>query len=220
VILVLLDPYTTRWVTGNLVGPSFWRAFWVLPVPLLMGLILVAPLRLSRGSRWLPQIGVAAACVAFALAVPTYGGLSEQNYVELARPGLKVDEESYRWAELLTERVQPGDVVVAPGDVCVWMATFRGRAHPLLVRPGYLSRYVERLGPDDLNLRLMMTNYATGSIADPGDHDRFRAGLERFDVRAVLLRDAPFAAQARTLLRAAGFQPDLKSLDHEIWLRR
>ena len=219
VILVLLDPYMTRWVTGNLTGPSFWRAFWVLPVPLLLALMLTAPLSLTRGPRWLRPGLAAVACAAFALAVPSFSGLSEKNNVDLARPGLKVDEETYRWAELLTERVEPGDVVVAPGDVCVWLATFPGRAYPLLVRPGYLSRYVKHLGAEDLDLRLLMTNYATGYLDAPEDHDRFAEGLERFGVRAVLLRDSPFAARARAILRAAGFEPDLKALDHEIWLR-
>jgi len=230
VVVVLLNPYTTRFVTGNLTGPSFWRAFWVLPVPLLMGLVLTAPLQLpawlgrpsgrpGRSLAWLGPAGVVCAAALFALAVPRHGGLSEENFVDLARPGLKVDLETYRWAELLTERVDPGDVVVAPGDVCVWLSTFRGRAHPLLVRPPYLVPYLSQLGAEDLDLRLLMTNYATGSIEGPEDHERFRSGLERFGVRGVLLRDSPFAARARAILREAGFRPDLKAIDHEIWLR-
>ena len=36
---------------------------------------------------------------------------------------------------------------------------------------------------------------------------------------AVLLRDSHLAPRARAILRRAGFQPDLKSFDYEIWLR-
>ena len=219
VTLVLLDPYTTRWVTGNVTGPSFWRALWILPIPLLLGLILTAPLGVARARPWLRHAGAAGACLLFAVAVPTTGGLSQANGVDLARPGLNVPEEEYRWARLLTERADPGAVVVAPGQVCAWLSTFHDRVHPLIVRPPYLRRYVNELGAEDLRLRLLMTSYATGNLEHADAHALFEAGLERFGVSAVLLRDSPFAPRARAILRGAGFRLDLKALDREIWMR-
>jgi hypothetical protein len=217
VTVVLLDPYTTRWVTSNLTGASFWRAFWVLPVPLLLGFALTAPLQL-RGRR-AGRLGAAGACLLFALGVPSTSGLAEANAVRLSWPGLKVNEESYRWAELLTQLAGPGAVVVAPGDVCPWLPTFHHRVAPLIVRPPYLRRYVSILGAEDLQLRLLMTNYVSGSAQNEDAQQLFEAGLERFGVRAVLLRDSPVAPRARASLRRAGFEPRLKTLDHEIWLR-
>jgi hypothetical protein len=216
---VLLDPYTSRLVSANVTGPSYWRALWILPVPLLLGLVLTAPLRVGRLPGPVRHAGAVLACAAFAWAVPATGGLSWDNGVELAWPRLKVPEETYRWAALLTERAGPGAVVVAPGEVCAWLATFNDRSYPLLVRPRYLRGYVEHLGGDDLEHRLLMVNFATGMSRHPQAGQLFEEGLDRFGVRAAMLRKSASAPRARAALRRAGFRLDLKGFEYEIWLR-
>jgi len=219
VTLVVLDPYATLWLSQNLTGPSYWRSLWALPVPLLLALILVAPLQVAGRRRWPGRVGVLAALALFAVAVPNMSTLSERNGVELAWPRLKVEPESYRWAKVLTDRSHPGATVVAPMAISVWLATFHDRVHPLLVRPMYLDRYRDELGLEDLRHRVLMTNYVEGESLHP-DADRwFARGLRRFDVEAVCLRNFAGAERARAILRAAGFTLDLKSFDYEIWLR-
>lgn len=122
---VLLDPYMSRLVSANVTGPSYWRALWILPVPLLLGLVLTAPLRVGRLPGPVRRAGAVLACAAFAWAVPATGGLSRDNGVEFAWPRLKVPEETYRWAALLTARAGPGAVVVAPGEVGAWRSLGR-----------------------------------------------------------------------------------------------
>jgi hypothetical protein len=219
VTLVVLNPYATLWLSGHLTGPSYWRSLWALPVPLLMGLVLVAPLHVAGRWRWAGRVAVLAALALFAVALPSTSSLSRDNRVELGWPRLKVEPENYAWARLLTESSTPGSVVAAPGWISPWLATFHERVHPLVVRPMYLSRYRKELGQDDLRHRILMTRYLAGEAAKPDAARWFSLGLARFDVRAVCLRDFQGAEQARAILRAAGFVLGPRSLEYEIWVR-
>lgn len=215
--LTLFNPYATELVTRGVVGNSYWRVLWVLPVPALCALALVAPLV------WVPRRGVALAlsaslCLGFVrLAAPS--ALAPGNDVQLAVPDYKVPHDAYRAAELFAERVPAGAVVVAPRPVAAWLPTFAERAAPLLVREPYLRRYRNALGNDDLYHRVVMTDYVSGirSTADATRH--FERGLERYGVSGVLLAVTADAAQARTVLRDAGFVKLLATLDYEIWVR-
>jgi hypothetical protein len=219
VTLVVLNPYATLWLSQNLTGPSYWRSLWALPVPLLMALILVAPLQLAPRWRHLGRGAALAALALFAVTLPGTSALSESNGVELGWPRLKVQPEAYRWARVLTERSERGSTVAAPVEISVWLGTFHDRVYPLLVRPMYLDRYREELGLDDLRHRILMTNFVAGESEHPDAARLFAQGLRRFDVRAVCLRDFAGAGRARAIMRAAGFELDLKSLEYEIWLR-
>jgi hypothetical protein len=219
VMLVLLNPYTTMWLSQNVTGPSYWRSFWALPVPLLMALVLVAPLRLAGRRRAAGAFAVLAGFALFAAAVPGVRGLSQENGVELGWPRLKVQPEDYRWARVVTDRAGPGSTVAAPIAISVWLATFHDRVHPLLVRPMYADRYRGELGLEELRHRILMTKYVGGESEHPDANRWFTQGLERFGVQAVCLKDFPGAPRARAVLRAAGFALDLKSLEYEIWLR-
>ncbi|MBW1685831.1 MAG: hypothetical protein JRS35_12315 [Deltaproteobacteria bacterium] len=219
VMFVILNPYTTTWLSENVTGPSYWRGLWALPVPLLMALVLVAPLQVAGRRRWLGVFAVLAGFAAFAAAVPGVRGLSLDNEVELGWPRLKVPPESYRWAMLLTQKAGPGAAVVAPGPISMWLPMLHERVHPLVVRPMYLYRYENQLGMEEFLHRLLMANYAGGEAKRSDAQRWFARGLERFDVRAVCLKNFPGAPRARVILRAAGFELDLKSLEYEIWLR-
>jgi hypothetical protein len=219
VTLAMLNPYTTLWLSKNVTGASYWRSFWALPVPLLMALVLVAPLQVAGRRRWAGVFAVLAGFAVFAAAVPGVRGLSRENGVELGWPRLKVPPESYRWAALLTQKAGPEAVVVAPGPVSVWLPTFHQRVHPLVARPMYLNRYRSQLGMEEFLHRLIMANYAGGEAKRSDAQRWFAWGLERFDVQAVCLKNFPGAPGARATLRAAGFALDLKTLEYEIWLR-
>jgi hypothetical protein len=219
-LVLILNPYATGWISDNAVGPYYWRSLWALPVPTLLALVLVAPLQL--GGRW-SHAGRAAALLAFigfVALVPGRSTLSSDNRVTLSRPHLKVDPDAYRWAGLLTESVAPGSVVVAPGWIGLWLPTFHDRVQPLVVRPHYLEPYVDELGVEDLSGRIFMTRYAAGEMPPRAASARFRRGLEHFGVKAVCLRVHPRAAAARTTLREAGFELHVENLAYAIWVRK
>jgi hypothetical protein len=145
-LLTWLDPWLGEWLYRNIAGREVWRALWTLPVPVLVTLVLVAPLQVSAS---LPRgVGLAASaalCAVFTLALPSHYGFSTRNGVALHAPGLKVPATSYQQARLLHEHAA-GLRVVAPADVSTWLPTFRNPAHPLMVQP-YLD--ASRVGNHD-----------------------------------------------------------------------
>jgi len=216
VLLVLLNPYTSDAVSRSVVGNSYWRTFWVLPIPALLALSLSAAFGWGRG-RVLAGSATLLACGLFAL-VPDHTTLSPKNDVRLGWPGFKVTE-AYRVAELFHERMPAGASVVAPRAVAAWLPTFTGRTHPLLVRDAYLRRHRAALGHEDLDHRLLMTEFVSGVSAEPNAALHFAHGLERYAVRGVLLAVTPTALRAREALRDAGFEKVLATLEFEIWTR-
>jgi hypothetical protein len=227
VFAVLLNPYLSGWVSRNLSGPSYWRVLWTLPVPVLLALVLVAPLRIgAAGERRGLRIGACAALfLIFALVIAPFSTLSPRNGGaagvgnRLAWPGVKAPETAWRFATAINELTPAGAVVVAPADISAWIPLFHHHAYPLQARRIYLYHHVARLGADDVSARREMTLYV-GGVADADDATpRFAAGLDRFDVKAVCLRNSKYAREAREVLRRAGFERRLQSVDHEIWVR-
>ncbi len=221
-----LDPYTADFVSANVTGPSYWRSMWSLPVPLLMGLVLSAPVALLAGrSPWLGRALCAALLALYAAFVPRTAALSEENEgaggvgMRIGFPGLKVPAEDYRWAQALTAAVPPGATVLAPAAVSAWIPTFHGAAHPLQPRRIYLQRQAANLGADDARARRALTLFVDGRVETPDPQREFREGLERFGVQGVLLRNSDLAFEARATLEAAGFERRLASVDYEIWVR-
>lgn len=219
VTVVLLDPFTDAWVRANVTGPSFWRAMWALPIPLLIALVCIAPLQWERPG--LPRLGgrvaALAAVVAFALLVPRSWGASADNQASLSWPRLKVEPENYRWAMLLNEAA-PGQRVVAPPSVGQWVVTARHHAYPLMVRV-YLRPNKDLLGPVAYRDRTVMTFYVAGEVRHPSAAEIFERGLGLWDVRAVCLRNSRVAEEARAILRRRGFRRRVQGVGMEIWVR-
>jgi hypothetical protein len=218
-MLGLLNPYVAARVIANVTGPAFWRTMWALPVPILMTMVLAAPLYLDSRARpptrralW---VGLLAA-VAF--LIPQYGGLSAQNFVYLGWPGLKVPDVEYRWAEAVNESVPQGAHVLVPTDVGAWIVTFHHHAFPLTVR-SYLHTTKGVLEAEELLQRSAMQRFVDTPDLIEATPQQFRDGLDRFAVRAVCLRNAPSAATARAILEQASFRQTRRDEDYELWVR-
>ena len=219
VMLVLLDPYATAWLSGNAIGPSYWRALWVVPLPALLGLALSAPREWFAQRPWVGRAAATAALALFAGLVPTRYALAPANQVTLGWPRLKVHEDGFRFAQLVTQHGPPGATVVAPMPVAVWLPTFHDRVYPLVARDWYIRPFRDELGLEDVALRLLMTRYVAGA-AESADADRaFALGLERYAIRSVFLRVGPHAGAAHAALSAAGFRRVLSTLEYELWTR-
>jgi len=221
--VVLLNPYWAGWVVSNVTGPSHWRSLWALPVPILMVLVLTAPLRLD-GRKTLyaaGRMGFVLAVAAFALAVPNRSTVTGKNgsIIRLDRIGLKVAATPYYWAKAVNESVPAGSFVVAPPDVSAWIPTFHHHAYPLVVRSMYLRPHRAALGAQNVRDRKVMTTYAGRGARSKMAAKIFRAGLDRFDVKAVCLRTSPRVANPRAILRQAGFRQTLQGEEYEIWVR-
>jgi len=215
VILVVLNPYIAGWMSANVLGPSYWRAMWSLPVPTLMTLVLTSPLHLGRAV-FPRKLAVVILLAGFAVLIPRYGGLSQENGVSMTWPQLKVPQPAYRWAETVNKSVPPGSKIAVPSEIEPWIGTFSHHSYPLVVR-NYLR--VGFIGRHDSALRLQMRAF----LDDPGlveaDPGQFRADLDGFAITGVCLTVSPRADMARAILRQAGFHRTSAADDYEIWVR-
>jgi hypothetical protein len=218
-LVVLLNPYAAEVVMANITGPSYWRSFWAVPIPILLTLVLIAPLQLdgSRGKRICGQLVCLALVAAFVAFVPAFHGLSPKNRVHIGLPSLKVPAAEYQWAATLNQSVPPGASVLAPPEVNTWIPTFHDHAYPVQVR-GYLLAYRRQLGMENILARTGMTRYVAGK-ALWGDQEKFRQGLERFAIQGVCIRHSAYRTEAQTILQQAGFQRTEDKDQYEIWIR-
>ena len=216
----LLNPYFSSRVIGNVTGPAYWRLMWAVPIPILMTLVLVAPLTLVvRPRPAMPRALWLVLLAAFALVIPQYGGLSQRNFVRLGWPALKVPRADYRWAALVNESVPPGSPVLVPTDVGAWVVTFHHHTFPLTVR-NYLHTTKGVLGAEELTQRYAMQRFVNEPELIEATPQAFRDGLDRFAVRAVCLPSTAAAAAARSILEQAGFRQVQRDEDYELWVRR
>ena len=197
-------------------GPSHARVLGTVPVPLLLALIVTAPLAwVSPARRAIALAGSAGLVAICALVVPQRHGWSAANHVVWHAPGWKLPSEAARWARLVNERA-PGERVLASRAVSTWIPVFRDHAYPLLVRD-YLSP--ERAGEVAYRDRVALTRYATGELADDETRAIFARGLDLYGVRLVCLRLSAELGAQRQALRDHGFRRSLRGARYEIWER-
>ena len=220
VLLGLLNPSIADWVATRVTGPTYWRSMWALPLPIMMALMLTWPLDLGGGSS---RTGMRHAAwvvllAAFALLVPRYNGLSGENGVRLTWPGLKVPDAAYRWAAAVNESVPPGSHVAVASEIGTWIVTLHNHVYPLVVRD-YLRASRDRFIAEEVRHRMAMQRFLDTPELVEATPGQFQDGLDRFEVRAVCLVNAPRAAAARTVLQQAGFRPTLRREDYDLWVR-
>jgi len=188
---------------------------WSLPVPTLMTLVLTSPLHLVRAG-FPRKLAAVILLAGFAVLIPRYGGLSQENSVSLSWPQLKVPQPAYRWAETMNKSVPPGSTIAVPSEIDPWIGTFSHHSYPLAVR-NYLR--VGFIGYYNAALRQQMRAF----LDDPGlveaNPGQFRADLEDFAIRGVCLTVSPRADMARAILQQAGFARTIAADDYEIWVR-
>ncbi|MGD8441479.1 MAG: DUF6077 domain-containing protein [Holophagae bacterium] len=217
--LILVNPWLVDSIATSVTGRfTFWRIAWVVPVPLLAGLVLTAPLARVAGRR-----GAAlsfAVTAAVLVAVTTQPVMSTGNGVRLGTPGLKVDE-GWEVARALVERVPPGALVVAPPEVAPWIATFPHHPAPVIVRRQYLPLLTSALDSKEIRLRL----HAELATRDPGRRPRADRHLlelvDREPVAGVVVA-AP-SAELHDLERGLierGFTAVWSPSGYRIWVRR
>jgi hypothetical protein len=218
--IVLLSPWADAFVRANFTGPSFWRALWSLPIPILVTLVVTAPIQWQDSvlHRGLGAVASVALVAGFALAVPRYPGWSAKNEAWISRPTLKVDPSAWPWAMKLNE-LAPGQRVVAPPGIATWIPTVRHHAYPLMVR-NYLRPNRERIGENAYLQRYIMTEYARGELRHEKAPEIFEQGLALWNVKAVLIAVTAQAERAREILRRQGFERRVQGTRAEIWVRR
>ncbi len=189
-LICCLNPLAAELIASAVGEKLYWRALWVLPVPLLFALCLTAPL--SAGSRGRISSHARRAVVvllsaAFAFLVPERQLLSAANGVAIRPFGLKVPD-CYRVAEAVVRSAPPGSAVLAPLEVSPWIITFHRHPNPLVVRKNYLpvlNRYLDR---SDVVERRHLTEAVTGKTARQLPLALLLEAIPKYGLASICLR--------------------------------
>jgi hypothetical protein len=240
VFVLVLNPYWSEQVSRYMTGPSYWRVMWSLPVPILIALILTAPLQLDRSSLQRKAAAVVAvlAMLVFVALVPDFSALSRSNRVRIGELGkIKAPFKWYTLASMLVHLAPPKSMVVAPQKAALWVHTFHGHPFVTSSRELYVQRIAAELGIEEADRRLFMSE----AVSLPGKdielriretegyrrrHEvddpvrRFREGLRRYDVRGVCINaKAPLYAPILKVLQAEAFTLKRWRFGFQIWIR-
>ncbi len=218
-LALILSPYTAPWVARNLTGIwTFWRVFWLLPLPGLVGLAVIACRRLLGGTeqhRTLRLIGCVGALVLAATMLPPRYTLSRANGVEIKLPTLKMPA-AYAYVEMVNRGVKPGAYVLAPPEISQWMTTQNRHAYPLLSIPKYLSA---RLEPAEFERRARLISYVSGRHRSGIDPEALSRGLMDYNLTGVCLDlRAPWIDEMRRTLRKKRYRKTAAQGAYEMWV--
>lgn len=141
--LALANPWLSDLVAGSITGAkTYQRIFWLLPVPLALGLAAVGVFRLARTR--LPAVGALASVLAalalfFAVATDT-PVLSRDNHAEAFwPPRLKVWPTDRAIAQAACRWGPKGSTILAPLGVSRQLVTLHGCGHPLQAGMRWMS---------------------------------------------------------------------------------
>lgn len=221
--LVFWNPLTARFVAENLTHPwTYWRVFWVLPLPALIAMVMTAPIEARRPARLPP--GLRAVAVVVAAAVLFYTAtqrhvLSSKNRVRWEVPRWKVPAEEIALACALVEHTRPGQPVLAAQGIAPWVVTLHGHPRPLVPRPHFLEMQEGALGVAEVERRLRLLEVVSRAGGAPGDAELLRQALGEHSLAAVALAREAAGAEMETVLRDAGMRPVVSSPGYALWAR-
>jgi hypothetical protein len=213
-----MNPFLVGLLANHLTGQvTYWRFFWILPLPTMIGIAFLAPLsklRLSTLKRY---------SIYFLLLLMVFGFLpdtyifSEANHTRIDFPGLKVPDQ-YWIAKILNDVLKDRGNVLVPQTISVWLTTFHHHPFPLLSRTVYCNfLYPEKSGHVILSLKL----YIMGSKRPDNATIFLRDGLQRYQVKGVCFAlSNPWAAEIRNVLNDLNFEKfkNFSPLPYEIWI--
>jgi hypothetical protein len=211
-LTLALNPLLTSvWVQHVTSRPTFWRVFWMIPLPAMLGVLLTG-LRHARFRRTDIPVGTglfAVALIAVSAAVPQNTTLSAANGTHLQLPRLKTPALEYAIAGELAARTRPGYTVLAPEEIAGWVPTFRGHPYPVVVRALYTKMFARRIGVAEVERRLRLLWYVSGVARDDSSADLLKRSIPELRIGAVVVpRSVPWYPEITSLMVAEGFQEE------------
>jgi hypothetical protein len=214
----VLNPYLATWVSAHVVGPFYWRAWWAMPVPALLALVLTLEDADRVFGPLVGRIASAGLVVGFVAFVPHISQFAADTGATLTRPRLKVPPTESRVAESLNREAGPRAIVVAPPHVGDLLPLLHHHAYPLEARH-YLQTQREAVPMEELRQRRQMIAVADGRPVPQSYFRQFRHGLTRFAVAAVCFCRTASAPEIRAILASEGFHPQDADSGYETWVR-
>lgn len=224
--VVFFDPWLARLVAHQITGAdTYFRVFWLLPLPLFVAAVLTAPLERPPLSSTTRQRVLAWANTAVAtsilLLLPSTYTLSEANQVRLDWPGPKVPPEQFAAAQQLARVAGPGEFVLASPLIARWVPLLQQHPAPLMVREMHLDRLHQKLGAEELMTRRVLSQMAGGVAPTARGLETFSEAITRYPLAAVALSGAALARpDVRAVLKESRLEVSFRDAQLEIWSRR
>ena len=223
--MLFFNPWTAPWVAHHLTGSeTFFRVFWILPLPLFWAAFLCEPLAWrptqTVQGRAIARTGIALVSALALWALPSPATLSLENGVRLDQPGPKLPPEAWRLAKQIGALSQPDSFVLAPLPIARWIPLVEAAPRPLMVRELYLDRLAPRLGTAELDRRRALTHLVGGAFRPPSGPALLERAIREDPLDVVCLREPAASWPAlRAVLSESSLVPMERTAEYEIWAR-
>lgn len=222
VLLFFFNPVATPFLTMNVTGLGiYWRVLWILPIPAMVGIVLLAPLSTPWGlwRGWQRHLAFVSLLAAVFFVLHQQHIFSKENRaVRLSMPSLKVTP-TYHVAKSIVSLTkgprQSRPVVLGPNEVTLWLPTFRRHPYPLCAR----LNYGYTLGADSAQRR-RLKYYVAGLKRPENAPTELRNGLQHYLVQCVCLPESnPWIEEFRVVLSTEGFTLNDVQQGYGLWIR-
>jgi hypothetical protein len=222
-LIVFWNPFSASWIAGSLTGPgTYWRVFWVLPLPILVAALATA-VRRSPGLPGLPVPAAALgtlACGLLLLWLPSSPVAATANGVVWSLPGRRIPAPVEPVLGALLEHSRAGASVLLPLDVAPWTTGFAAAPTPLVIRLEYLGVLRARYETSELDRRVHLARLVSGEPRSPRAGDVLRKAIHDYALVAVgLSGSARTGTPLDDVLADTGFERVFLDASHALWAR-
>ena len=161
----LLSPWTSFFFSRFVVGNFYWRIFWALPFPLVMGLAVGGLMGgiLAKVKNWKPAALLFAGICVLWTAAPGTWTISKANQTRIALPRLKV-YYVYDTVKAIKKLTPAKGMVLANEYIACWLPTLRDYPYVVTSRKHYLRSLLPYIGKKEIKTRLLMHAAVSGEI--------------------------------------------------------
>jgi hypothetical protein len=219
-LLVFWNPFTDAWVAKLLTSePVYWRVFWLVPLPLLLALMLTAPLDFFA-SRWIRGSASLIPAAVVLLWAPAIATWAPENDVHFGWPNWKLPPVEGEAARTLVRLTEEDDFVLAPDEIELWIPTFHHHPKPLVVRYSFLYQLRGILPEEEVTRRVVLVGLVSGVQRQLGAETLLMQAITDYPLAAVCL--SGHALDWPELQRALQRSPlvlVVRKPDYEVWAR-
>ncbi len=224
-LLLFWNPWVAPLLAAHATGPdTYFRVFWLLPLPVFVAAVLTAPLEIDFGGYRPPRrLRVALTLLlSFALLVLSPGAhtLSRTNQVRLDRPGWKLPRIPFEASREVSRQARPGELVLAPSGVSRWIPLIHRHPYPLMVRELHIDLLHERLGGEEVYRRVLLTRLVGGELRPRDAGELLDDAIERYPLAVVCLGGPAVGwPELRRVLLESALEVRYRTSAYEVWAR-